>query len=100
MLPIFVPVGFRYDRIHERVESNRGGGPVAVWPRDPAYGLVVVRDWRGLGTRLYKLTCATDIFGWYQRGGYERFRLWVGWSAVAFALLMILIGVVGLVNLV
>jgi hypothetical protein len=86
--------------------STNGWNPTGVallWLLAPLillYGLVVVRDWRGLGTMLYKLACATDIFGWYRRGGYERFRLWVGWSAVAFALLMILIGIVGLVNLV
>jgi hypothetical protein len=62
-------------------------------------GVIVVRDWRGFGTQYYKLTSAMDVFGWYRRGGYERFRFWVGWSAVAFALLLFLVGIVGLVAL-
>jgi hypothetical protein len=62
-------------------------------------GLVVVRDWRGLGTKCYRWSLKGDFLGWNRRGGYERFRFWGGWCWIAFGALMICIGIVGLVSL-
>jgi hypothetical protein len=54
------------------------------------HGVIVVRDWRGLGARYCKLTS--------RFGGYNEFRFVVGWSTVAFALLLVVVGIVGLVD--
>ena len=62
-------------------------------------GLLVVRNWRGLGTRYYDFVCAIDLSSWYRRGGYDRFRLWIGWCSIGFSAFWFTVGIAGLVSL-
>lgn len=57
-------------------------------------GLVVLRDWKGLGRRYFRMACRAPFGGFYERSGFRTFRFFAGWApfAVGLALLLIALG--------
>ena len=65
-----------------------------------AYGLAIIRDWRGLGSRIYGAATRLPLpgAGFYRDWGYGTFRAIVGGGSIVVSLLWIVIVVVAVVH--
>jgi hypothetical protein len=64
------------------------------------HGFAIVRDWHGWGTRSYERTIRLPFTGFYrEEGGFESYRLLVGWGGVVGGCLFLVVVVVGLFHL-
>jgi hypothetical protein len=56
-------------------------------------GWVIVRDWRRLGTRIYKFNRYFPGGGWYEKRGrgYQSFQLWIGGGYLAFGAILLVV---------